>query len=329
MSQNQFTCVILKNILESMVNTPTTNRAGNILLGNLFIFVATIFFGINIPVVKLLIPKWLTAIDISTVRLVGGAVLFWIASCFVKTEPIQRWDWKNLILGGALGMFSFVTLFNLSLKYANPIDVSIIMTFPPVFVILMGVLFQHHKISRLEIVGVALSFVGAVIVIVNQHGGTKGPHEVLGDLLALSSTVCYAFYLVILEGPTHRYRPVNMLRWVFLFGAIPACLLIDGVIKAPMFHESAPEAWWLLAFIVFCPTFLAYFLVNPAIKLIGSEMVSMYQYLLPVIATIASVLMHLARLDMIQVLAMVIIVTGMLLTQRAKKRQSSIPSDGA
>lgn len=83
-----------------------------------------------------------------------------------------------------------------------------------------------------------------------------------GDILAVASTLCYAFYLVILEGPTKTYRPVNMLRWVFLL----------------------------------CPTFLAYFLVQPAEKLIGSERVSLYQNLLPVFATISAVVIGLDHL---------------------------------
>lgn len=50
---------------------------------------------------------------------------------------------------------------------------------------------------------------------------------------------------------------------------------------------------WVL---LLCPTFLAYFLVQPAEKLIGSERVSLYQYLLPVFATISAVVMGLDHL---------------------------------
>jgi len=71
--------------------------------------------------------------------------------------------------------------------------------------------------------------------------------------------------------------------------------------------------------VVVCPTFLSYLLVNPAIKLIGSELVSIYQYLVPVVAAIASVCMHIATLHTIQIIAMAVIIGGMLLTNHAKK----------
>lgn len=76
----------------------------------------------------------------------------------------------------------------------------------------------------------------------------------------------------------------------------------------------------MIAFVVICPTFLAYLMVNPAIRLIGSVLVSIYQYLVPVIATIASVIMGLASLHAVQVIAMAVIIGGMLLTNLAKRR---------
>ena len=290
------------------------------LLGNLFIFLATVFFGVNIPVVKILIPHWMTSMDVTVVRIVGGCVLIWLASLFMKSDRIERHDYLRIILGGALGLFMFMFLFNKALAYGDPIDVSIIMTFPPVFVILIGIIFQHKRTSWLEIGGVVVGFIGAFLVIVTQHAGEKGTDNILGDLLALASTLCYAFYLVILEGPTHRYRPIPLLRWVFLAAAVPALCLLHTFPEAPIFHTSYWLPWACIAFVLICPTFLSYFLVNPAIKLIGSELVSMYQYLVPVVAAIASVLMGISKLHWIQVLAMVIIVIGMLMTNRAKHR---------
>lgn len=291
-----------------------------LLLGNLFIFLATVFFGVNIPVVKILIPHWMTSMDVTVVRIVGGCVLIWLASLFMKSDRIERHDYLRIILGGALGLFMFMFLFNKALAYGDPIDVSIIMTFPPVFVILIGIIFQHKRTSWLEIGGVVVGFIGAFLVIVTQHAGEKGTDNILGDLLALASTLCYAFYLVILEGPTHRYRPIPLLRWVFLAAAVPALCLLHTFPEAPIFHTSYWLPWACIAFVLICPTFLSYFLVNPAIKLIGSELVSMYQYLVPVVAAIASVLMGISKLHWIQVLAMVIIVLGMLMTNRAKHR---------
>lgn len=283
--------------------------------------VATIFWGLNVPVTKVLIPEWMSGNGIAAVRLVGGCILFWIVSLFMKSKGIDRSDRVKIILGGTVGLFGFISLFVTSLRYGNPIDISIIMTLPPMFVILMGVIFEHDRPSLIEYLGVAVSFAGAIIVILDGGSGVAGSDNMLGDLLAVASTLCYAFYLVILQKPTKKYRPVNLLRWVFLFAAIPGLLLVPGMQNEPIVHTAEATPWLEIGFILFCPTFLAYFLVQPSVKYIGSELVSLYQYLLPVFATIASVMMGIDRLRPMQVVAMVIIIIGMAMTNIGKKKR--------
>lgn len=295
---------------------------GGFLTGNLCILVATIFWGVNVSFTKALIPDWMSSEGISAVRLIGGAILFWIGSLFVKNDKIARGDWKKLVAGGVFGLFGFIWLFVMSLRYASPIDVSIIMTLPPMFVILIGVIFLKQRPSWMEYLGLLVGFAGAVIVILGAGSdGKAGSDNVLGDSLAILSCICYASYLVILEGPTHTYRPVTMLRWVFLFAALPALSLLFGFDRMPIWHATEAAPWLEIGFILLCPTFIAYFLVQPAIRGIGSELVSLYQYLLPVFATISAVLMGLDRLRWVQVLAMAIIVAGMVLTTLGKKKR--------
>ena len=201
------------------------------------------------------------------------------------------------------------------------------MTLPPVFVILIGVIFLKERPYWLEYLGIVVSFVGAAIVILDggshQEGSYTAHDNLIGDILAIISTICYAFYLVILVGPTKTYKPITMLRWIFLFSAIPALVLIPFATHEPILHTHKAVPWIEIAFILFCVTFIAYFLVEPAIKYIGSELVSIYQYLLPVFATISAVLMGLAHLRWLQVIAMVIIIVGMVLTNIGKKHRTS------
>lgn len=291
------------------------------LIGNACILLATIFWGVNVSTTKALIPDWMSANGIAAVRLVGGCVLFWLVSLFMKSEKIESHDWSRLILGGVVGLFSFIFLFVTSLRFGNAIDISIIMTMPPIFVMLIGVLFRHQRPSVLEWVGVGISFLGAAIVILGGQAGKSGSDNLLGDILAVISTICYAFYLVILERPTRTYKPVTMLRWVFLFAAIPALFLIPGMQHEGILTATVGTPWIEIGFILLFPTFIAYFLVQPAIKRIGSELVSLYQYLLPAFAAVSAVLMGIDHLKWIQVVAMVVIVIGMVLTNIGKKHR--------
>lgn len=294
---------------------------GSFLVGNGCMLLAALFWGLNVSVTKALIPQWMTSNGITVVRLIGGCILFWVVSLFFKTEKIARKDWLSIFVGGFIGLFGFIFLFVMSLRYGNPIDISIIMTIPPMFVILIGVMFKHQRPSAIEYVGVLVSFIGAAIVILANKGGEKGSDNILGDILAILSTICYAIYLVVMEKPSHTYKPLSLLRWVFLFAAIPAILLVPGMQDMPIVHTGQAMPWVEIGFILLCPTFIAYFLVQPAIKSIGSELVSLYQYLLPVFATISAVIMGLDHLKVIQVIAMAVIIVGMVLTNLGKKKR--------
>lgn len=315
--------VINFTIYHTMDNTDKINSPSpkGMLLGNAFMLIAAIFWGVNVTVTKALIPEWMSANGIVIVRMIGGCILFWLVSLFIKNHKVQPHDWVKFILGGVVGLFGFIYLFVTSLKYANPIDISIIMTLPPMFVILIGVIFLKQRPSLLEYVGVAISFAGAVIVILGGASGEKGSDNLLGDMLAIASTICYAFYLTILEKPTKTYRSVTLLRWVFLFAAIPALFLIPDAIHQPILHAHTATPWIEIIFILLGPTFIAYFLVQPSIKFIGSELVSIYQYMLPVFATISAIIMKIDTIRWPQVVAMLVIIGGMLLTNFSKRRR--------
>lgn len=302
--------------------TESKHKFGPFLEGNACILAASIFWGANVAVTKALIPEWMSAYGITCVRLIGGCLLFWLASFFLKCKPVEKGDWLHIVLGGTVGLFFFIFLFITSLRFGSAIDISIIMTLPPMFVILIDVIFRHARPRLLEYIGIVVSFIGAAIVILTGQGASGGgPDYLLGDFLAILSTICYAFYLIILEKPTPHYAPVNLLRWVFLFAAIPALCLVPGMQNEQIVNHFKFVPWLEIAFILFFPTFIAYFLVQPAIKDIGSELVSLYQYTLPVFAALTAMLMGLESIVLSQVIAMGVIIVGMVMTNIGKKQR--------
>lgn len=301
---------------------PKSDAWGGMLLGNASILLATIFWGVNYPFTQALAPEWMTSADISTVRLAGGAVVFWIVSLFVKCERIERKDWWRIFTGGFIGLFSCIYLFVAALKYGGAIDIAIIMTLPPAFVVVMEIIFYKRRPSLLEYAGLIASFIGAAVIIAANGGSVHGANPFLGDCLAVAASLGFAIYLVVLSGPSKKYKPITLLRWVFLCAAIPVLFNVPALFRMPLWH--APAAPWLeIGFILFGPTFLAYLLVQPAERLIGSVLVALYQYLTPVVAALAAIAMGLDSLRWMQVVAMLVIVGGMILTNLGKDHNHS------
>ena len=72
----------MSDIKTFKASPPQSHSVGDIIKGNLFVLIATIFFGVNIPVVKILIPEWMSSVDVTIFRLGGGCIFMGLSSIF-------------------------------------------------------------------------------------------------------------------------------------------------------------------------------------------------------------------------------------------------------
>ena len=83
---------------------------------------------------------------------------------------------------------------------------------------------------------------------------------------------------------------------------------------------------WEIAYLIVFATFIAYYLIPYGQKRIRPTLVSMYNYLSPIIATLVSIWTGLDHLTWQKVLAAVAIVSGVVLVSRSRAAQGSVPS---
>lgn len=296
------------------------SRVSAMIWGNLLALSAAICWGLNEPANKAIIPDWISASGVALGRIFGATVIIWIISLFVKKDKIQHGDWK-LLWASALMMLGFVYVFSLAFNTASPIDIAIILTFQPILVVVINAIFKHEHVSLLEIVGMVIALGGALIVILG--GGNFDSGRLVGDLFAVVCAVTYAIYLVIIEGPSQRYGTISLMKWVFLFTAILASPLIFTISpNMPIFTHGKAMPWLLLGFIILFPTVYCYLVTPPAIKLVGSDVLAFYQYLVPVITTVVAIAAKMDSFHWYQPVSFVIIVAGVILVNYAKAKHS-------
>lgn len=227
-------------------------------------------------------------------------------------------------------MFGFVYIFSMAFITASPIDIAIILTFQPLLVVAINAIFKHERVSMLEVVGMLVALCGALLVIL--AGGNFESGRLIGDFYAVVCAVTYAAYLVIIEGPSKKYKTVSMMKWIFLFTSILAFPFIFTLSRT-MQIETHPEwtPWAILAFIILFPTVYCYIVTPPAIKMVSSEIFSFYQYFVPVIAAVVSILLKIDSFHWYQPVSFIIIVGGVILANYAKSSspKPKIPSDPA
>ncbi len=288
--------------------------------GNVLSLSAAICWGLNEPANKAIIPDWISASGVALGRIFGATLIIWILSLFFKKDKIQHGDWK-LLWASALMMLGFVYVFSLAFNTASPIDIAIILTFQPILVVVINAIFKHEHVSLLEVAGMLIALCGALIVILG--GGNFDSGRLIGDLFAVVCAVTYAIYLVIIEGPSQKYGTVSLMKWIFLFTAILALPLIFTIpAHMPILTQGKAMPWLLLGFIILFPTVYCYMITPPAIRLVGSEVLAFYQYLVPVITTVVAIAAKMDSFHWYQPISFVIIVGGVILVNYAKARSA-------
>ena len=109
------------------------------LKGNIMMFVAKTFSGLNQNALRYLLPRWMSPQTGVVLRLGFGTLFFGVFEIFVR-KRFALPDWKNvcLLLGiGLLFVFGYMWALLEGLTYTTPISSSIFISLQPVFVFII------------------------------------------------------------------------------------------------------------------------------------------------------------------------------------------------
>ena len=120
----------------------------NTTLGFLAALGATVIYGLNHTIAKNVMPVYISPFGFILLRVLGAAILFWIASIFVKYERIERKDWPRLIACSFLGMVINMLAFFKGLELSTPVNSSVIITISPIIVFIFSAILLKEKIKQ-------------------------------------------------------------------------------------------------------------------------------------------------------------------------------------
>lgn len=254
---------------------------------------ANLFYGAGFSVAKTVMPVLIKPSAFIMIRVCCATVLFWLSYFIGKQfrENIERADWLRLLCCALFGVAANQLLFFKGLSLTSPIHASLMMLLTPVLVILISVTLIKEKLSALNYFGLVLSISGAALLIILSKKDAVAANPWLGDFFVLLNAASYAIYLVIVKPLMHKYRPVIVIRWIFLLGA---CMVVPFgfndfmQIEWSTFNNKHVAA---VAFIVVGVTFFTYLWNIYALRLLSSSIAGAYIYLQPVFAALIAVLM--------------------------------------
>jgi drug/metabolite transporter (DMT)-like permease len=253
---------------------PHTHDSSRRATGLLMALVGAIAFSGKAIVVKLAYRHGVDAITLLMYRMLF-ALPFFVAMAWWASRgkaPLKRADWWGVAGLGFSGYYMASFLDFAGLQYITASLERLILYLNPTLVLLIsGLLYKRH-ITRLQIVTMAVSYSGIVLVFGHELH-MDGANVLLGSVLVFGSAVSYAIYLAYSGEMVQR---VGSLRLVGLATTV-ACVLCIGqfLLMRPLAAALvAPEVIGLSIFnAVFC-TAVPVLLVMMGIERIGSGLAS-------------------------------------------------------
>jgi len=289
--------------------------------GHLALFIANIFFGLNNPISRSLMPEIVNPFVLTFFRIAGGAVFFWGASLFLRNEKVPL---KDIFLFFAAAFFSLTINqfpFIVGLSKTGSIEASIIVTMLPLLSMLFAALIIKEPITLLKAIGVLVGASGALLIVFSsQHSHGTGSSSMTGNLLVFSAVVSFALYLTLFKNLISRYSVITSMKWMFLFGTIQSIPICFNPLAESNFGSYNHDVWLKLAFVVILATFVSYNLLAIGQKTLRPTTLSMYNYVQPIIASIVAVAIGIDVFGIDKIIAAVLVFSGVYIVTQSKSR---------
>ena len=292
------------------------------ILGHLACFVAYAIFGFNIIVCKdLTSGQLISPLAIFSLRSIGAGTLFWLISLFAPKEKIERKDYVKIFAASILGFFVCQISFLIGLPHITPMDCSVLSAISPIYTMIIAAIVLKEPLTLQKVAGVIISFLGIIYLIVSRTAAAGVAETTLfGIIMIIFNSLSFSLYLGIFKPLIGKYSVITFMKWIFLFAF---------VISIPFSAKEIITLNWStiptiqlaeLAYLIFCATFITYFLIPLGQKRIRPTLVSMYSYVQPIIAIVISICIGMEMLTWQKLLAAIMVFGGVVVVSYSKSR---------
>jgi drug/metabolite transporter (DMT)-like permease len=235
----------------------------------LALFGAVAFSGKAI-IVKLAYRHGVDAVTLIMYRMLFALPLFVALAAWAGRgkAPLSRRDWITVAALGFSGYYLASFLDFAGLAYITASLERLILYLTPTLVLGLGSLLFRRRVSRQQVVALAVSYIG-VLLVFGHEVRLQGSDVVLGAALVFGSAVSYALYLVYSGEEVKR---LGALRLTGLASSV-ACLLCIAqflVLRPLAAAAVAPAVVWLSLLNATACTVAPVLMVMMAVERIGA-----------------------------------------------------------
>ena len=288
--------------------------------GHLALLGAAIMWGLMSPIGKTALENGISGLSLATFRMTGGAICFWIASIFAPKEQVKPHDLMMLFFAGLLGIVLNQGCFTFGLSLTSPIDASIVTTTAPIATMIVAAIYLKEPITNKKVLGIFVGAMGALILILSSQAASGGNRNLIGDLLCLVAQISFSIYLTVFKGVSQKYSPITLNKWMFIYASMCYIPFSYQDVAGIQWTEVSTAAYVQIGYVVIGGSFLAYIFIMTAQRLLRPTVVSMYNYMQPIVASIAAIIMGLGVFGWEKGIAVALVFLGVYIVTKSKSK---------
>jgi drug/metabolite transporter (DMT)-like permease len=261
---------------------------------------------------------------------IAGALLLPLAAWVLRPGSRLWAQRRRFALLGLLGVGLYNALQYLALKTSTPINVTLVASSIPIWMLLLGRVLYGVPITRRAAMGAVLSLAGVAVVLARGDWAQLGALRlVAGDGWMLLAALTWAWYSwLLVRPPEGGYPPDIKGDWAaFLLGQIAFGLGWSGLMTAGewMALPASPSGhhlqwgWPLaaaLAYVAIGPSLLAYRSWGMGVARVGPTVAGFFNNLTPLFAALMSTTLLGEPPRLYHLAGFVLIVGGIFVTTR-------------
>lgn len=223
----------------------------------------------------------------------------------------------QIVLMGLFGFTGFNALFYIAAYHTTAINLTLLQSSIPAFVLAGSALLFRTGISAVQITGLAMTLVGVCLI------ATRGDLALFremafnsGDLLILLACLFYAGYTLAL-----RKRPA--LPALVFFAALAAVAFVSSLplLAIEVFNGQAywpsVKGWLILGYISIAPSLLSQIFFIRGVELIGPGRAGIFTNLVPVFGAVLAVVILGEEFHLYHAAALTLALGGIWLSEQA------------
>jgi len=225
-------------------------------------------------------------------------------------------SWKIISVLSILGISFFNTLLYTAVHTTTAINGAMIQTTMPAVIILTTLVMFKEKVTRLQILGVAICIFGAFIVILRGRWNTLlGMSFAPGDIMMMGAVILYALYSALLR-QRPAIHPLSFLTYTFGLGTLFLLPLYVWELAGRATMTLTYPVLLSILYVAVFPSIVAYFCWNRGVEIFGANRAGLFINLIPVFASILAILFLGETLQGFHIVGMALIFSGMILFNR-------------